>query len=141
MWTGSVISNTVDETEGPQACPEQGRRARVPALKRLYIFSCEPPLLCHCEGASPTQSPLVDFKQKTLHPQQGRRAFSAVPPSLRSSCERHFVAITGFPGVDYFIHQHSLSFEITGEFDLYSLWEDSVPLTLVLGFHLTLPTR
>ncbi|MFN8383941.1 MAG: hypothetical protein U0V02_18530 [Anaerolineales bacterium] len=83
----------------------------------------------------------VRIKQKTLHPHQGRRAFSAVPPSLRSLCERHFVAVTGFPGVDYFIHQHSLSFEITGEFGLYFFWEDSVPLTLVLGFHLTLPTR
>jgi len=42
-------------------------------------------------------------KQKTLHPQQGRRVLSAVPPELRSTCERHFIAITGLPVDDYFI--------------------------------------
>ena len=33
---------------------------------------------------------------------------SAVPPSLRSKRERHFVAITGQPVADYLIHQRSL---------------------------------
>jgi len=88
-------------------------------------------------GRTSSSQQHIQLKQKTLHPHQGRRAFSAVPPSLRSAFERHFVAVTGLPGVDYFIHQHSLSFEKTGEFGLLR----SVPLTLVLGFHLTLPTR
>ena len=73
-----------------------------------------------------------DGLHKTKNPSssQGRRVLSAVPPELRfqvgtfkrfnvQTCKRHFVAITGAPVDDYFVHHPGLSCEKTGEFGLF----------------------
>jgi len=57
-----------------------------------------------------TKKPFIHIRDEEFSPRYHPDSFDK---------QTLFVAITGIPGADYLIHQHSLSCEITGEFGLF----------------------
>jgi hypothetical protein len=57
------------------------------------------------------KKPFIHIRDEEFSPRYHPNYVFKLERSNVQTCQRHFVAVTGIPGVDYSIHQHSLSCE------------------------------